>query len=303
MSETNKSVYGIGLANGTYQGSVVLRALQRAGHCRNLKGHVLEICYKDRYNMDMRNIVAGRRAFLTKSPIAIRDDLVVKQGGHVVKRFQCKDTLSNAGVQDTVKRIREGQYSGTNVVGTRETAKAVNRSLEKGNAKTTTRVQDSGISSKTTELIACQANGANPLKHLDLVGHHAGSMAKGGAIVGGGISIVTNGNDVIKGKQDVDEAIVHVACDTGKSAASAAFAGAVDVSVTMAVATVPPLIPVAKPIGIAAGMAAGFTADTLFKAVGRCMDRHIDKVVERRIYGAGDAYCYLKKKGFFDKNL
>lgn len=298
MSETNKTVYGIGLVNGTYQGLVAQRALQRAGHCKNLKGHVLEICYKDRYNADIKNILSGRRAYLTKSPIAVRDDIVVKQGGYIVKRFQCKDTLSNAGVQDTVKRIRAGQYSRTNVVGTRETAKAVNHSLEKETAKTATRVQNSEISSKTTELIACQANGANPLKHLDLVGHHAGSMAKGGAVVGGAFSIAANGNDVLKGKQDVDEAIVHVACDTGKAAASAAFAGAVDVSVTMAVATVPPLIPVAKPIGIAAGMAAGFTVDTLFKTAGKCMDRFIDKVVEHRIYSAGDAYCYLKKKGF-----
>ena len=61
---------------------------------------------------------------------------MVKKGGHIVKRFQCKDTPSTAGVQDTVKRIKEGQYSRTNVVGTTETADAVNRSLEKGKAKT-----------------------------------------------------------------------------------------------------------------------------------------------------------------------
>lgn len=297
MSKTNKAVYGIGLVNSTYQGSVARRALQRAGHCKNLKGHVLEIYYKDRYNADVRNILAGRRAYLTKSPTAVRDDLVVKQGEHIVKRFQCKDTLSDAGVRDTVKRIREGQYSRTNVVGTRETAEAVNRSVEKGKAKTATRVRDSGISSKTTELIACQANGANPLKHLDLVGRHAGSMAKGGAIVGGAASIVRNGKDVVKRRQDLDEAVVHMACDTGKTAASSAVTGAVDVSVTMAVATVPPLAPVAKPIGIAAGMAAGAAVDALFKAAGRCKDRHIDKIVERRIYSARDAYSHLKKKG------
>lgn len=297
MSEANKTVYGIRLVSGTYQEAVAQRALQRAGHCKNLKGHVLEICYKDRFNADVRNIVAGRRAYLTKSPIAVRDDLVVKQGGRIVKRFQCKDTPSIAGVQDTVKRIKEGQYSRTNVVGTTETADAVNCSLENGKAKTETRVQNSGISTKTTELMACQVNGANPLKHLDLVGHYAGRMAKCGAITGGVASIVKNGNDVLKRRQDVDEAVIRVASDTGKSAASAAVAGAVDVSVTMAVATVPPLIPVAKPIGIVAGMAAGFTTDTMFKAAGKCIDRRLDKIVERRIYSAGDSYCYLKKKG------
>lgn len=298
MSKADKTVYGIGLANGTYQWSVAQRALQRAGHCKNLKGHVLEICYKDRFNADVRNIAAGRRAYLTKSPIAVRDDIVVKQGGCIVKRFQCKDTPSSAGVQDTVKRIREGQYSRTNVVGTTETADAVNRSLKNGKTKTATRVQDSGVSSKTTELIACQANGANPFKHLGAVGHYAGNMAKGGAIVGGAASIVKNGNDVLKGRQDADEAVMGVVCDTGKSAASAAVAGAVDVSVTMAVAMVPPLAPAAKPIGAAAGMAAGFATNTVFKGVEKRIDRHIDKVVERKINSAGDSYCYLKKKGF-----
>ncbi|MCM1025229.1 MAG: hypothetical protein NC432_02270 [Roseburia sp.] len=298
MSSANKAVCGVGMTNGTYQWSVAQRALQRAGHCKNLKGHVLEICYKDRFNADVRNIAAGRRAYLTKSPIAVRDDIVVKQNGCIVKRFQCKDTPSGSGVQDTVKRIKEGQYSRTNVVGTTETAEAVNRSLERGKAKTETRVQNSGISSKTTELIACQANGANPFKHLGAVGHYAGDAAKGGAIVGGTFSIVKNGNDVLKKRQDADEAVTGVVYDTGKSAASAALAGAVDVSVTMAVAMVPPLAPAAKPIGIAAGMAVGFTTNTIFKAVEKCIDRHIDKVVEHRINSADDSYCYLKKKGF-----
>lgn len=299
MRETDKAAHGIGLASGTYQGTVAQRALQRAGHCKNLKGHVLEICYKDRFNADVRNILAGKRAYLTKSPTAIRDDIVVKQGGKIVKRFQCKDTLSSAGIQDTVKRIKSGQYARTNVVGTSETAHGVNRALEKAEAKTSTRVRDSRISSKTTELIACQANGANPFKHLDLVGHHAGKMAKGGAVAGAAVSTVKNGSEVMKGKLDLDEAVVGVAADTGKTAASAAVTGAVDVSVTMAAAALPPLAPVAKPVGMAAGFAAGFVADTLFKAAGRCVDRHIDKVVERRIYSAGDTYSYLKKKGFF----
>ena len=298
MSEARKAVYGIGLINGMYQGSVAQRAFRRAGHCRNLKGHVLEICYKDRFNVDIRNIVTGKRAYLTKSPYAARDDIIVKQAGRVEKRFQCKDTPSSAGVQDTVNRIKLGQYARTNVIGTSETADAVNRSLDKARTKTLTRIQDSKISTKTTELIACQVNGANPLEHLDLVGHYSGKMAKGGAVLGSTVSLVKNGNEVIRGKMDLDEAIVSVAADTGKIAASAGVAGAVDVSVTMAVATVPPLLLVAKPIGMASGVVVGCVVDKAFKTAGRCMDRHIDKIVNKSIVSASDSYAYLKEKGF-----
>lgn len=297
MGETNKTAYGIGMINSTYQGAVAQRAVQRAGHCTNLKGHVFEICYKDKFNLNPKNIVSGKRAYLTKSPIAVRDDIIVKQNGKIVKRFQCKDTSSVSGVRDTAKRIQSGQYSRTNVVGTSETSENVNRFLKKENAKTSTRVQNSKISSKTTELIACQANGANPLKHLDLVGRHAGKIAMSAATVSGGISAITHGREVLRGKQDLDEGLMHIAADTGKAAASAAIESAVDVSVTMALAVFPPLTVAAKPIGTVVGMASSFCADSALKAIGKCGDRHYDKIVERKIMSGKDGYSHLKRQG------
>lgn len=296
MWRNDNAAYGLGISSSAYQGSVAQRAVQRAGHCKNLNGHIFEICYKDKFNTNMKNIVAGKKAYLTKSPTAIRDDIIVKQKGKIVQRFQCKDTSSVSGARDTVKRIQAGQYARTKVVGTSETSKKVNGILDKGNAKTTTRIQNSNISSKTTALIAYQANGANPLKHLDLIGHHAGSMAKGAAVLSGGFSVLKNGAEILKRRQDLDEGIVNIAADTGKAALAGGVGSAVDVAVTMAIATVPPLLPAAKPIGAAAGLSSSFCVNKVCKAVEKSVNQRFDKKVERRFMDGDDGFSrYLKK--------
>ena len=296
-SESTKTAMAVKNANSIYQGSVASRALDRAGHCKNLKGHIFEICYKDTINFDPRNILMGKKAFLTQSPVAVRDDIIVKQGEKIIQRVQCKDTPSISGVRDTVKRITEGQYARTNVVGTRETSVAVNKQLENAAANTSTRVKDSGISTKTTDIIACQANGANPLEHLDLIAGHAKSSAVCGAVVGLGISAAVNGRAIYCGKKDIDEAAVKVAADTGRSAAAATVAGVVDVSVTMAAATVPALLPISKGLGIAAGTAAGFCTDKVFGTVYHKIDTHMYKSAVKRLTNTDDAFGYLKRSG------
>ena len=298
MKETNKTAYGVEVMNSTYQGSVAYRAMQRAGRCPNLKGHVFEIIYKDKFNMDPKNVIAGKKAYLTKLSTAVRDDIIVKQKGKVIKRFQCKDTSSVSGARDTVKRILSGQYSRTNVVGTSETSKNVNNLLKKKNAETSMRVQNSNISSKTTELIACQAKGANPMKHLDLIGRHAGKMALNAAAVSSGVSAFKNGREVLKGKQDLDEGLVRVAEDTGKTAASAAVGTTVDVAVTMAVASVPPLSPAAKMIGTASGIASSYCTNRILNVLEKSVNQRCDRIVKDKIMSGNDGYSYLKKQGW-----
>jgi hypothetical protein len=286
----------IGDVSGAYQGTVSMRAVERAGHCKNLNGHVFEILYKDKYNCNPPNIINGRKAHLTKSPTAVRDDIVAMQGGKVVERVQCKDTPSPAGANDTIQKILSGKYSRTKLVGTSETTKTVNGALEKSGANTSIRMKDSKISSKTTNLIACQANGANPLKHLDLVGHYAGNMAKVGGTVGGGISLIKNVRDVHKGEKDVDEAAVSFVADTGSAAIVTAITESVDVSATMAIATIPGLRFAAKPIGLFVGTAAGFAADMAVNTANRKYDRMLTRKAEKIILKRDDAYTYLYKK-------
>lgn len=76
-----KAPYAAGLCSSTYQGSVVYRAVKRAGHCPNIQGHIFEIMWLDKFNWNIKNMLAGKRAYLTKSPTAPRDDIVVMQKG------------------------------------------------------------------------------------------------------------------------------------------------------------------------------------------------------------------------------
>ena len=55
------------VAKEGYEASVGARALARAGKCPNLKGHVHEQIFCDKFNMNPRNILEGNHAQLTKS--------------------------------------------------------------------------------------------------------------------------------------------------------------------------------------------------------------------------------------------
>lgn len=283
-------------AKSLQQHSVIEEAVGRGGHCKNIKGHILEVEYKRKLNRSLSNIIKNRHARLTKSPTATRDDLLLIENGKIIKRFQCKDTTSTSGVADTVKRIENGQYRRTNIVGTKESSELINDSIKKKNINTSSEVQNSGISSKTTELLAYQANGANPLEHLDLIADHAGKSAIGGALIGGGVSAVINGTKLAKGKLEADEAITNVTIDAGKSATAAAVGGAVDVTVTMAVATTP-LAPIAKPIGTASGMLAGIATDKTLNYVNNRIDSYYGKSVRDSLYNSNDSYGRLKRQG------
>lgn len=293
-SKRTSTVHSI--INSIDDGKVIKEAVDRAGHCKNIKGHIFELLQVKKLNQDPANILRNRHARLTKSPTSIRDDIVMEESGKIIKRFQCKDTTSVSGVSDTVKRIENGQYQRTNVVGTEESSRLINDSLKKKNINTRTEVQNSGISSKTTELLACQANGANPLNHLDLIADHAGKSAIGGAVVGGGVSAIINGTKLVKGQLEADEAITNVSIDAGKSATAAAVGGAVDVTVTMVVATTP-LALVAKPIGTASGVLAGVATDKTLNCIGNKIDNHYRNSVRDKIYNANDSYGRLKRRG------
>lgn len=73
---------------------MVKRALKRAGNNPNIKGHINEIRMVDKLNFNPMNLIKGNKAQITKSPTAIRDDIIVKNGKNIIKRFQVKDTTS-----------------------------------------------------------------------------------------------------------------------------------------------------------------------------------------------------------------
>lgn len=205
------------IAREGYDAKVGAEALMRAGKCKNLKGHVHEILFKDKFNADPRNIIAGRHAELTKSTTARVKDVVIKQDGKVVGHAQLKDVTSAKGVAKTAKQINSGKYAKTRVYGTNETA-------AKLAGKTKQPVHADGISTETTTRIANKALGKMPsLKGLHSAGK-AGGVA--GAAVGAGIEAISSIGDVVNGKKSVEDAIGDVAA-AGVRGGATGYASAV----------------------------------------------------------------------------
>ena len=200
-----------------YDVKVGAEALVRAGKCKNLKGHVHEVLFKDRYNADPRNIIAGRHAELTKSTTARVKDVVVTKNGKVVGHCQLKDVTSAKGVAKTAQQINAGKYGKTRVYGTNETA-------AKLAGKTKQPVHADGISTETTTRIANKALGKMPsIKGLHTAGK-AGGVA--GAAVGAGIEAISSISDVVNGKKSVGDAIGDVAA-AGVRGGATGYASAV----------------------------------------------------------------------------
>ena len=207
-----------GIGNEAYDASVIVRALDRAGRCSQLKGHIHEIMYSDLYNL--ANVLNGNRARLTRSVIApVKDVIATGRNGRVVMHGQFKDTISNSGAHKTARQIMSGKYRKTTVYGTEETAREVNRILDKvGKAKQ--RVKSSGISSKTTSRIANKALGKTPT--WAAVGSAAKAGGLAGAAISGGIEAVSSIYDVINGEKEWGDAFI----DIGGAAAKGGITGA-----------------------------------------------------------------------------
>ena len=200
------------MAREGYDVKVGAEALKRAGKCKNLKGHVHEILFKDRYNADPRNIIAGRHAELTKSTTARMKDVIIKKNGKVVGHAQLKDVTSKEGIAKTVKQINSGKYAKTRVYGT----------AAKMAGKTNQTVYSDGISTETTTRIANKALGKMPsLKNLHAAGK-AGGVA--GAAIGAGIEAVSSIKAMIDGDKSMEDTVIDVAA-AGARGGATGYAG------------------------------------------------------------------------------
>lgn len=224
MKSTNVRNNVAGSASNVYEASVGMRALNRAGYCPQLKGHVNEIMYCDKYNLNPGNILNGRHMDLTKSTTAHMKDVIAKNSaGKVVGHAQLKDTISNAGVRKTVQQIKSGHYSKTRVIGTEETAAKVNKVLEKYGVKQ--RVESSGISSKTTSRIADKTLGKMPTISTLSSAAKAGGVT--GAAVGAGMEAISSIGDWLEGDKSAGEAAADVAVAGVKGGVTGAVSGVI----------------------------------------------------------------------------
>lgn len=205
-----------------YEGTVITRAMGRAGRNPNLKGHIHEILVKDARNL--KNVFNGQHTELTRSTTANVVDLVTTKGGKVVERLQLKDTVSSSSINKLVGQVADGKYRTTKLVGTDETTKLANAAFMK--AGLSKRMISSGRSSNTTTNLAQRAGASGS----GTLGSAAGQAAKsGGAVgvaVGASIEVVSGIVDLANGKRDAGEVAVAVAKAGAKGYATGASAGA-----------------------------------------------------------------------------
>ena len=224
-NKNNNGMIGI-VAKEGYEARVGMQALARAGKCPNLNGHVHELMFCDKYNVNPSHLLRGEQAHLTKSAAATMKDVIMTKGTKVVGHAQLKDTSSVSGIMKTAKQINAGKYGKTAVYGTKETA-------AKLAGKTVQKVHSSGISSETTSRIAQKALGNMPTMGALQAAARSGGAA--GAAIGAGIEAVSSVSDWAQGKKDFGDVVIDVggaAAKGGISGAGSAAAGSLAAGAT-----------------------------------------------------------------------
>ena len=217
---------------------------------------------QDALTMKPGNLANGARGTLSKSVTAVRDDVLLKQGGAVVGRAQLKDAVHTA--DRVARQAAHGKYAGTKLMGTKETVmayeKAVHSMAKRGTA-VTQKMTSTGISSTDTGRIAAQTLG-DGLKMASL-GKAALTSGGAGAVISGGIEAVSSGVKLAKGEIDGGEFAANVAKETaGGGLAAAGGTAAASATATAAAAvlagTAAPLwVPGAIAVGAAVAVGSG----------------------------------------------
>lgn len=260
--ENNKKNYGTACASArkAYESSVGIRAFERAGNNPNLKGIIHEQAYVDLQNINPTNLMTGTKAALTKSTTAVRDDVVLMRTGKVVGHAQLKDTPHS--VCDTVRRVSNGQYRGTKLIGTKETTAAYSKAAvnaAKSGKNISQKMTSSGISSTDTGRIAAETIGRSAAGGLTVqaVAKVAGSSGLIGAALSGGLEIVSASFELADDVIDGEEFVGRVAKETVGGGLSAAGGSAAATLVSAGTATLlasttaPVWVPAALGIGVA----------------------------------------------------
>ena len=210
-------------------------------------------------------MVSGTKGVLSKSVTAVRDDVLTMRGGTVVGRAQLKDTLNS--VEHTVRQVASGKYTGTNLMGTKETVKAYNtavaRMAERGTV-VTQKMTSTGISTADTSRIAAQTVGG-PLQAVT-VAQAALTSSGVGAVLSGGmeavISAVKLANDEIDGEEFAGNVVRETVGGGISAAAGTAAATVVGTGAAAALASVsaPLWVPGAIAVGAAVAVGSGIKA-------------------------------------------
>lgn len=254
-----------------YETKVGVEAVVRSGGKNpQLKGVVHEILYRDSLTVAPKNLASGAKGALSKSVTAVRDDVLLKQGGSVVGRAQLKDAVVTA--DKVARQAAGGKYAGTKLMGTKETVAAYEKAaanLAKNGTKVTQKMTSTGISSADTSRIAAQTIGGS-LKAAQL-GKAALTSGVTGAVLSGVIETASSGVKLVNGDIDGGEFAANVAQEAvggylaaagGSAAATAAGIGA---ATLLAGSTAPLWVPGAVAVG--AAVAAGSVVKSVWDNV------------------------------------
>ena len=279
MAQNNSNGIIIGKSNAghsavvsktAYEGTVIARAMERAGHDPHLKGHIHEVLVKDARNARNLLTLKGASTELTKSTTAGTVDLVTSKGGKVIERLQVKDVTSQAGIDKLIKQCADGKYRSAQLVGSEESAQAFNKAAEK--AGISKRMTSTGVSSKSTESLAQRAGATGSGSLGSAMGQAAKAGGAAGAIIGGGVAAVKGCIDLIDGRADAAEVAGTVVKASAKGGVSGAAAGAAATATGAgAVAAVSALgmtgmaataVTIGAPLAVAVGV--GYVASEIF---------------------------------------
>jgi hypothetical protein len=207
-----------------YEGTVIARAMERAGHNPHLKGHIHELLVQDARNARNLLTLNGASTNLTRSTTAGTVDLVTTKGGKVIERIQVKDVTSRAGIDKLVKQCAGGKYRSAQLVGSEESTQVFNKAAER--AGISKRMTSTGVSSKSTESLAQRAGatGSGTLGSAITQAAKAGGAA--GAVIGGGIAAMKGCADLFNGRADVTDVASTVVKASAKGGLGGAAAGA-----------------------------------------------------------------------------
>jgi len=214
---------GVG-AKTVYEGSLIARAMDRAGGNPHLKGHIHEIMVKDSCNIRNMLNMDGASTALTKSPTAGTVDLVTTKAGKVIERIQVKDVTSQSGIDKLVKQCADDKYRSVKLIGSEETTEAFNKAAEK--AGISKRMTSSGVSTKDTTSLAQRAGATGSGSLGSAMGQAARTGGAAGAVIGAGVETVRGLYDLYNGDADALEVTGRIAKAGAKGGVSGAAAGA-----------------------------------------------------------------------------
>ncbi|MDA8154234.1 MAG: hypothetical protein M0003_16235 [Acidithiobacillus sp.] len=279
MAQNNSNGIIIGKSNAghsavvsktAYEGTVIARAMERAGRNPHLKGHIHEVLVKDARNAGNLLTLNGASTELTKSTTAGTVDLVTTKGGKVIERLQVKDVTSQAGIDKLVKQCADGKYRSAQLVGSEESAQAFNKAAEK--AGISKRMTSTGVSSKSTKSLAQRAGATGSGSLGSAMGQAAKAGGAADAIIGGGVAAVKGCIDLIDDRADAVEVASTVVKASAKGGVRGAAAGAAATATGAgAVAAVSALgvtgmaataVTIGAPLAVAVGF--GYVASEIF---------------------------------------